>query len=82
MARKRVDHFTVRGTGAFPLDMLRYDRCYPGTGQDSYAAERVDRGEREVTLATAIASRAENYPTTGRWESFGWKVVAINGERL
>lgn len=27
-------HFTVRGRGEFPLDMLRYDSCWPRSGED------------------------------------------------
>jgi len=74
---KRVDiKFTVEGLGEFPLDMLRYDRCFPRTGMDcdsiTYKGER-----RQVTL---VALNRDSYlwkPTYGRWESFGWNVVEV-----
>lgn len=69
--------FTVVGNGSFPVDMLRYDQCWPAKeATDSVALAtslmRVnsykDDQRRNVTL---IGLRA---PTEGRWQSFGWKV--------
>lgn len=64
----------------FPIDMLRYDRCFP-------AEERCAR-EIEMTLGyksprdflgmeVHLEKTAEKSwkPTAGRWESFGWKVI-------
>ena len=71
--------FTVQGTGAFPLDMLRYDCCWPLTESDSYLmAMTVDDADyfkpRSVTL-TRSTDRAW-MPTDGRWNSFTWQVLA------
>ena len=67
--------FTVQGRGQFPLDMLRYDSCYPATQQDVVVME--DREvEREVTVERTLDSWTKAWkPTFGRWESYGWKVV-------
>ena len=79
--------FTVEGTYPFPVDMLRYDACWPATSEDAVQLaeslafrRRKDAGtqagilegkrKRQVKLYT----NAQNRPTVGRWESFGWKV--------
>lgn len=57
--------FTVTGSGAFPLDMLRYDRCWPKhEAQTSRLLPQHDR--REVVMEGLRA------PTVARWASFGW----------
>lgn len=64
--------FTVKGRGLFPVDMLRYDCCYPASPQD---VNNMDgREPREVTLVTATVNPLVG-PTKGRWESFGWTVT-------
>jgi hypothetical protein len=76
MANNRVylHKFRVRGVGQFPLDMLRYDRCFPDTGDDAAGLHSDCRIRREITL---IAANREPYwkPTEGRWSSFLWSVV-------
>jgi hypothetical protein len=72
--------FTVRGNGFFPIDMLRYDHCYPSTEKDSamiidsFFHQRLSR-EWEVNLMTN--SSKPNVLTKERWESFGWKIVNV-----
>ncbi len=69
--------FTVRGKGEFPIDMLRYDSCWPMTAMDaaviteSFDALHREKGGYEVTLTTTAPFR----PTNGRWESFMFKVM-------
>ena len=60
--------FSVRGRGRFPIDMLRYDSCWPFQTKDSAAIEA--DGVRTVTLESASPNR-----TAARWRSFGWEVV-------
>ena len=76
-ANKRL-RFTVRGSGAFPFDMLRYDAAWPEKeGTDSYQLGLTrDSGDeyfnqRNVTLITDCP----NAPGFARWQSFGWPVV-------
>jgi len=72
---KRISCFKVRGTGAFPVDMLRYDSCWPTDSASASAISmntdgvRAKDSKRTVALATAM------WPTVARWGSFGWKVV-------
>ena len=67
--------FTVEGRGSFPIDMLRYDSCWPASeSRDSFeitasTRPRSGRMKRRITL---LGLRE---PTVGRWESFGWNVV-------
>lgn len=72
-AAQNAIEFTVEGKGEFPLDMLRYDRCWPATGSD---ANRIDTSlvpgvapSRQVGLCGLIV------PHIKRWQSFGWRVV-------
>ena len=67
--------FTVKGAGEFPIDMLRYDSCYPLSQEDvnKFWWDEV----REVTLISV--KRCKSGPTEGRWNSFGWKVIEKNG---
>lgn len=75
MRRKRGDwfEFTVEGCGPFPIDMLRYDSCWPKSERydSSNIAGAHDRGRRRVVLITADDAA----PTPDRWESFGWRYV-------
>lgn len=62
--------FTVEGSGAFPLDMLRYDECWPVDGE---AVETMGgRHRRQVRLRSC-----KPRPTDGRWSSFTWEVVEV-----
>jgi hypothetical protein len=74
MASKKVC-YSVSGRGDFPVDMLRYDNAIPTKESDAskiapsrwHGIEAFD--ERTVEL------KSEFYPTEGRWNSFGWKIV-------
>lgn len=58
---------------AFPIDMLRYDHCFPDSQTDA------------TTISSSLNNRSTNKrhvrvvmerePTRARWESFGWTVV-------
>ena len=85
--KETASQFTVIGRGVFPLDMLRYDGCYPKLETDT-AIMRKD-GLREVTLRRGeMWLDHDNYrpgdygnptvwsPTVGRWNSFGWAVLS------
>jgi hypothetical protein len=66
--------FSVRGRGAFPIDMLRYDQATPVSSGDASLIEQTFQPRNRshdiiVQLRTALHA-----PTVGRWESFGWKV--------
>lgn len=77
--------FTVEGTGPFPLDMLRYDTCWP-TDQQSVlgiaAPFRGDESVRRVRLTKVGNSRAECANVAeDRWRSFRWTVVGTESLR-
>ena len=68
-----VISYTLKGRGAFPVDMLRYDACYPATETDSsrIIASHTPHHHNEVEI------RVSGWRCTeARWASFGWKVVA------
>ena len=75
----------VRGSGYFPIDMLRYDRCCPDTEGDSgkiiFTMDRLERGAKEMKeeekfqISLKKIDTKNWYPQKDRWESFGWKVT-------
>ncbi len=71
--------FEVVGDLPFPLDMLRYDSCYPDTHEDVVAIEdSFDRGSgavrpHRVTLRKLHAGKDPRIEKA-RWASFSWKV--------
>lgn len=63
--------FRATGRGNFPLDMLRYDCCYPAQPADVEAM----RGNSRTPLRTVtLFTTNKRGPTLGRWASFGWPV--------
>lgn len=77
----KITAFTVKGQGNFPLDMLRYDGCWPRSSSDSSEIiesmqEIAIRGTdvREIRLESATGNL-----TAGRWNSFGWTITEVNG---
>ncbi len=84
MAKKYQQLFTVTSKMAFPLDMLRYDQCFPYSQEDvaqiGASLDRcVDVKERTVTLSRFVdAKTVRNLPTMDRWKSFGWTVQQNN----
>jgi len=73
--RNHFVNFTVEGAGEFPLDMLRYDGCYPRTEEDANRAQDRERGRRQVECTKPMCPSYWR-PKAARWESFGWKVIA------
>lgn len=79
MAKIIVQTFEVRGTFPFPIDMLRYDCCYPAReAEDSYninaTIQRVTNGPVVVRLRRRVENK-NDMPTFGRWSSFNWTVL-------
>lgn len=65
--------FQVKGVGIFPVDMLRYDECWPATSDD--ATELACNLSGDDPLATwTIELMSAKKPTVNRWKSFGWIV--------
>lgn len=70
---------TIVGSGRFPIDMLRYDTCFPFTEVDAHkVAETYDSYLRrwEIVIAKYPSNRADGF-TDARWESFGCKVTEV-----
>jgi len=71
--------FTVKGRGAFPIDMLRYDCAWPVTPIGvELIEESISGANRELGTnkwAVVLTSVRPNVPTVARWESFGCKIV-------
>lgn len=63
--------FTVYGKGQFPLDMLRYDSCWPRFELEARVlAEPKGKEIHTVHLCKHVESHGEVTPE--RWASFGW----------
>lgn len=68
--------FIVEGSGEFPFDMLRYDRCWPTVESETSRFNPLGR----IAYATPrqITLRGLREPTDARWESFNWKIVKFD----
>jgi hypothetical protein len=81
-----IHRFRVRGIGQFPIDMLRYDGCFPSSEQDSgeiaLTFSRFFRSDdiNPISL-TKIADTKSWTPEHGRWNSFLWKITETEEPR-
>jgi hypothetical protein len=79
--------FKVTGDRAFPLDMLRYDCCYPRTSkcvEEIHASfDMSDRTQRRLAMKPFEVELISHNgtPELTRWTSFGWKVFDVRKER-
>ena len=77
MSRARsMTQFTVEGRDPFPMDMLRYDACWPADTGGALAiswshTREPGPGNHKITLNTWLVGI-----TPERWQSFGWTVVS------
>ena len=91
MAKTYIYDATVSGRMSFPIDMLRYDCCFPTTEADAGYITRSLTGRwysgSESTTETINLTRVSSRRLVGeaftgaRWASFGWKVNG-NAARL
>jgi hypothetical protein len=76
----KIYSFKVEGGGAFPLDMLRYDRCWPAPSQDVALIIEPPKGFKPYSVE--LHSTINHFPTEARWNSFGWRVIEVNGKAV
>jgi len=81
---KRVCIFTATGVFPFPLDMLRYDTCYPHQQGDVSEIERSldphlgsSARQQGMQFRVTLASQIIHGPTKDRWTSFGYTVTDV-----
>jgi len=72
----RYTRAQVSGNGVFPLDMLRYDSCWPHGQLDAIAL--VSQGQRSVTVARWSHSKTNDGWNAARWQSFGWSLKKMS----
>jgi hypothetical protein len=73
-ARPRVIYeYFVTGHGTFPFDMLRFDSCWPASGEDAAKLEWFTEGHA-YRKNRSIRMRSYREPTVDRWSSFNWSV--------
>lgn len=70
-----VTTFKVCSKGYFPMDMLRYDACFPSRSEDAAMISEYTKEIVTVELETYHDSQRDGHPTVDRWRSFGWTVV-------
>jgi hypothetical protein len=80
----KITNYKVAGAHAFPLDMLRYDRAWPRTEADSANLSRavgnfLDPPHEGIT---EVELQCLGPITPGRWSSFLWTVIEIDGVPL
>lgn len=68
--------FSVRGSWPFPIDMLRYDACWPADETASGALEALTRDKDAVgVIEIELKSNSPSAPTRRRWQAHMWHVV-------
>ena len=79
----KLHSVVVTGRGPFPMDMLRYDMLAPKSEHDAALIEDSFRRSADAEkLNTSMVYYLERYadhnwtPTGGRWDSFGFHVIA------
>jgi len=58
---------------SFPYDMLRYDRCWPSSENDSSLLD-FKVADRIIEL-NRYSSNKNDQPHFARWKSFGWEII-------
>lgn len=83
ITRNRIYTFTVAGSGIFPIDMLRYDSCYPVDTESANAInDSIDQETRfKGTRSFRLRGELPFGPTIGRWNSFGFNVSDVEENR-
>ena len=69
--------FKVAGANDFPLDMLRFDRCYPESERATHTMTYPLDEQRTVELCQTHDAAEAPHITKDRWASYGWPVVDI-----
>jgi hypothetical protein len=62
--------FTVTGRGAFPIDMLRFDECWPVRQGEDVGAIVQSIENASGKWQVRLRSDKHTAPTVKRWESF------------
>lgn len=71
---RRLYSYFVTGRGIFPFDMMRYDRCWPATGEDAAKLEWEHINAERGRSLRSIRILSYKEPTVDRWSSFTWSV--------
>jgi len=69
----KLRKYHVRGRGRFPIDMLRYDSCWPAGQEDVSLITDSLGGPYELREVALYFNH--HAPTDQRWRSFGWVVI-------
>ena len=69
-----------------PLDMLRYDRCYPSQSTDviimiAHNCNKIADKSFSIDLKRIMLNKNDNL-TIGRWNSFGCSISNIHTRKL
>lgn len=85
MAKITLHKYSVKSVKSnhFPLDMLRYNQCWPESQGDmdklraAYYCTEEDKQKAIVVNITGI-----NPPSVERWRSFGWAVNDVRSMKV
>jgi hypothetical protein len=67
-----IKYKTFVGTGVFPLDMLRYDHCFPKSQVDVNAIYESIIHEEEPVPRQVTVGNHYGYFSLLQWAVFGW----------
>jgi len=75
----------VRGSGPFPLDMIRYDGLVPQSSVCTHdITQSIKKGDFDNERAYSLYkyTHREWQPTHARWKSFGFSVITHMKEEV
>ena len=75
MPAVKIQEFEVEGRGPFPVDMLRYDACWP-VREEEDSCNGIALREPDCYEAPRVVRLRTIRPklTEGRWRSFAWAI--------
>lgn len=82
---KWVHYAEVYGKFGFPVDMLRYDSCYPVNftiAPDGSTSPKEGWPEGRLIVAASSTTRSRSPFTKERWQSFSWLCDTIRIEKI
>lgn len=74
----------ISGRGDFPLDMLRYDRAFPESEEDSGTISRTYHTYETwiVKVGKVSEQKGPSAWTVARWQSFGVDIKPLPASKL
>jgi hypothetical protein len=75
VAPSPIRFFFVEGRGAFPLDLLRQEQCWPARHLDALSLSQPIGTDRDMIRQVVLATANPQAPSLRRWKRTGWMLL-------